>query len=178
MATTLLAIRAASERARRFGIGAVSIRRSHQIAALATYARRVAEDGLVLLLMSSAPSGGSVAPFGGTRALFSPSPIGMGIPTGGEPICVDVSTSITTNTMTGLMARQGCKLPGEWVMDEHGIPTDDPAVTMPPRTGTLLPLGGVDAGHKGYGLALMVEALTAGLAGHGRLDDSLRLGAT
>jgi L-lactate dehydrogenase len=175
---TLRAIDAASERARRFGIGVVSIRRSHHIAALASYARRVAEDGLVLLLMSSAPAGGSVAPFGGTRALFSPSPIGVGIPTGQDPICVDVSTSITTNTMTGLMARQGRKLAGAWVMDESGVPTDDPSVTVSPRKGTLLPLGGVDAGHKGYGLALMVEAMTAGLAGHGRRDDVARLGAT
>jgi L-lactate dehydrogenase len=35
---------------------------------------------------------------------------------------------------------------------------------------TILPLGGLDAGHKGYGLALLVEALTAGLAGRGRAD--------
>jgi LDH2 family malate/lactate/ureidoglycolate dehydrogenase len=174
----LRAIHTASERARRFGLGVVSIRRSHHIAALATYARRVADEGLVLLLMSSAPAGASVAPFGGTRALLSPSPIAVGFPTGGDPVCVDVSTSITTNTMTGLLARQGRKLPGPWVMDEAGVPTDDPSVVVQPRKGTLLPLGGTDAGHKGYGLALMVEALTAGLAGHGRLDPAARWGAT
>lgn len=174
----LEALDAACQRAQRFGIGAVSVRRSHHIAALAPYARRVAERGMVLLLMTSAPSGGSVAPYGGTAPLFSPSPIGVGFPTGAEPVLVDVSTSITTNGMTNLLAREGRKLPGPWLMDENGQPTDDPTVAVAPRKGTLLPLGGMDAGHKGYGLGLMVEAFTAGLAGHGRSDPGRRFGAT
>jgi len=174
----LRAIALASERARRLGVGVVCVRRSHHIAALAPYARRVAQEGLVLMLLSSAPAGSSVAPFGGTQALFSPSPIAVGIPTGADPVMVDVSTSITTNNMTTVLARQGAKLPGAWLMDEAGVPTDDPAVLRPPRRGTLLPLGGMDAGHKGYGLSLMVEALTAGLAGHGRADPGPRWGAT
>ena len=174
----LQAMDAACERAQRFGIGAVSVRRSHHIAALAPYARRVAERGMVLLLMTSAPSGGSVAPYGGTAPLFSPSPIGVGFPTGTEPVLIDVSTSITTNGMTNLLAREGRKLPGPWLMDETGQATDDPTVAVAPRKGTLLPLGGMDAGHKGYGLALMVEAFTAGLAGHGRSDPGRRFGGT
>jgi L-lactate dehydrogenase len=174
----LRAIALASERARHLGVGVVSVRRSHHIAALAPYARRVAQEGLVLMLLSSAPAGSSVAPFGGKQALFSPSPIAVGIPTGADPVMVDVSTSITTNNMTTVLAREGRKLPGAWLMDEEGVPSDDPNVVRPPRKGTLLPLGGVDAGHKGYGLSLMVEALTAGLAGQGRADPGPRWGAT
>ncbi|MDB5859860.1 MAG: lactate dehydrogenase [Ramlibacter sp.] len=174
----LRAIEQASERARRFGTGIVSVRRSHHIAALATYARRVAEDGLVLVLMSSAPATSSVAPYGGTRGVFSPSPLGVGIPTGGAPVMVDVSTSITTMGLTGRLAKEGGRLPGAWLIDEQGVPSDDPAVVTPPRKGTILPLGGADVGHKGYGLGLMVEALTAGLAGQGRSEPGLRWGAT
>ena len=44
--------------------------------------------------------------------------------------------------------------------------------------GTILPLGGLDAGHKGYGLALAIEAMTGGLAGFGRADPSEGWGAT
>ncbi len=44
--------------------------------------------------------------------------------------------------------------------------------------GTILPLGGLDSGHKGYGLSLLVEALTAGLSGHGRADAREGWGAT
>lgn len=174
----LRAIEQASERARRFGTGIVSVRRSHHIAALATYARRVADRGMVLLLMSSAPANSSVAPFGGIRPVLSPSPIGVGIPTGGDPVLVDISTSITTSGLTGRLAREGGRLPGAWVIDEQGVPTDDPAVVVAPRQGALLPLGGTEVGHKGYGLGLMVEALTAGLAGQGRSEPGLRMGAT
>ena len=34
----------------------------------------------------------------------------------------------------------------------------------------MLPLGGLELGHKGFSLALIVEALTSGLAGHGRSE--------
>ena len=138
----------------------------------------MADEGLVLLLMSSAPGTSSVAPYGGTKGVFSPSPVGVGIPTSGAPVMVDVSTSITTMGLTGRLAKEGGRLPGAWVIDEQGVPTDDPVVVTPPRKGTILPLGGADVGHKGYGLGLMVEALTAGLAGQGRSEPGLRWGAT
>jgi LDH2 family malate/lactate/ureidoglycolate dehydrogenase len=44
--------------------------------------------------------------------------------------------------------------------------------------GTILPLGGLESGHKGFGLALLIEALTGGLAGHGRADPAEGWGAT
>lgn len=174
----LRAIDEAEKRAKLYGTGSVSIRKSYHIACLAVYARRVAEKGLALLLYTSAPAGSSVAPFGGTRALFSPSPVAMGIPTGGDPILVDVSTSLTTNNFTARLQREGGKLHAQWLIDETGEPTDDPAVLAAPRTGTILPVGGKDAGHKGYGLSMIVEALTAGLAGHGRSDPGPRMGGT
>jgi LDH2 family malate/lactate/ureidoglycolate dehydrogenase len=58
------------------------------------------------------------------------------------------------------------------VQDHLGNPTDDPGVLSEEPKGTLLPTGGLDAGHKGYSLALLIEALTAGLSGHGRVDPS------
>ena len=57
---TLRAIDVATTLARTFGTGTVNIRHSHHIAALAPYARRVAEQGMMLLLMTSAPAGGRV----------------------------------------------------------------------------------------------------------------------
>jgi len=175
---TLRAMEEATRRAKACGTGTVSIRRGYHIACLAVYARRVAAQGQVLMLFSSAPAGSTVAPYGGTRALFSPSPIAIGFPTSGDPVIVDVSTSITTNNLMARLKREGKRLPAPWLMDETGTPTDDPAVIFPPRAGTILPLGGRDSGHKGYGLSLMVEAVTAGLAGHGRSDPGERFGAT
>jgi LDH2 family malate/lactate/ureidoglycolate dehydrogenase len=59
-----------------------------------------------------------------------------------------------------------------------GEATDDPAVLFSEPRGTILPTGGVDAGHKGYALALIVEILTGGLAGCGRADPKQGWGAT
>lgn len=160
------------------GTGTVVIRRSHHIAALASYHRRAAEQGLVLLLACSDPNAASVAPFGGLDAVFTPNPISAGFPTGGTPASVDISTSTTTNGLTGRLHQEGGKLPAAWLIDGRGQPSNDPAVLFNEPRGTILPLGGMDSGHKGYGLSLLVEALTGGLAGHGRADAREGWGAT
>lgn len=174
----LRAMDIAAEKAKIYGSGTVTIGRSHHIACLAAYLKRATDRGLVMLLLSSAPSGASVAPHGGLRPVFSPSPLAIGFPTDDGPVLVDVSTSITTNGLTNRLRKEGKRLPQPWLIDENGEPSDDPVVLHPPRRGTILPLGGLDAGHKGYGLALLVEALTAGLAGHGRADPLEPLGAS
>jgi LDH2 family malate/lactate/ureidoglycolate dehydrogenase len=58
----------------------------------------------------------------------------------------------------------GCPVPDAWVVDADGNPTNDPAASR--SGGGLDLLGGPVAGHKGYGLALMVDALGI-LSGNG-----------
>jgi L-lactate dehydrogenase len=110
--------------------------------------------------------------------VFTPNPLAAGIPTSGDPILLDVSASYTTNGMTMRLHAAGQSLPHPWVQDAQGNPTRDPGVLFAQPRGTLLPLGGLEAGHKGFALALLIEALTAGLAGHGRADPSEGWGAT
>ena len=174
----LRAMEAASAMAREHGTGTVVIRRSHHIACLAAYLKRATDQGLVMQLQTSDPNVASVAPFGGTRAVFTPNPLAIGFPTQAGPVLVDVSASLTTNGMTGRLHRQGRKMEHAWLLDAAGAETNDPAVLFEKPPGTLQPLGGMQAGHKGYGLALMVEALTAGLAGFGRADPKEGWGAT
>jgi LDH2 family malate/lactate/ureidoglycolate dehydrogenase len=175
----LQAMDVATERAARCGTGTVVIRRSHHIACLAVYLKRATDKGLVMLLTCSDPNAASVAPFGGLDAVFTPNPIAAGFPAGNNPpVLVDISTSATTNGLTNRLHKEGGKLPAAWVIDGHGNPTDDPAALFDEPKGTILPLGGMDSGHKGYGLSLLVEALTGGLAGHGRADPREGWGAT
>lgn len=174
----LKAMELASERAAIQGTCTVVIRRSHHIACLAAYLKRATDQGLLMLLTCSDSNSESVAPFGGLDAVFTPNPISAGIPTGGIPVLMDVSTSATTNGMTNRLHKEGKRLPANWVMDGHGVPSDNPAVLFEEPKGTILPLGGMDSGHKGYGLTLLVEALTGGLAGHGRADPKEGWGAT
>jgi LDH2 family malate/lactate/ureidoglycolate dehydrogenase len=174
----LQAIELATQRARTQGTCTVVIRRSHHIACLAAYHQRVTEQGLMMLLHCSDPNTASIAPFGGLDPVFTPNPVSVGIPTSGLPVLIDVSTSSTTNGMTNRLQKEGGLLPAEWVMDGHGDASRDPAVLFNEPKGTILPLGGMDSGHKGYGLSWMVEALTGGLSGHGRADAPEGWGAT
>ncbi|MGE0315156.1 MAG: Ldh family oxidoreductase [Lautropia sp.] len=168
----------ARPRALEHGTATVVIRRSHHIACLAAYLEAVARAGLMIELYCSDPAVASVAPFGGTQAVFTPNPMAFGIPTSHDPILVDISASITTNGMSGRLRAAGTAGEHEWWLDALGQPTRDPTVIFAQPPGTILPLGGLDAGHKGYGLALLVEALTGGLAGHGRADIAEGWGAT
>jgi L-lactate dehydrogenase len=164
------ALAQASERARRNGACTVVIRRSHHLACLAAYLRPVAEQGLMVLLTCSDPCTGGVAPHGGRRSVYTPDPIAAAWPTGGDPVILDVSMSITTNGLTKRLQAEGGRFPGLWAIDGEGRPTDDPAALKGEQPGALLPMGGVDHGHKGFALGLLVEALTSGLGGHGRAD--------
>jgi len=175
---TLRALDAAIAMAAQHGTGTVVIRRSHHIACLAAYLTRATERGLMLLLSCSDPSGASVAPFGAVSPVFTPNPIAAGIPADGEPILLDISASYTTNGLTARLNEAGERLPHAWLQDAQGAATDDPRVLFNEPKGTLLPLGGLEAGHKGYALALLIEALTGGLAGMGRADPAEGWGAT
>ena len=175
---TLRALDACGVMASRHGTGTVVIRRSHHIACLATYARRAADRGVMALVYCSDPSNHSVAPFGAVTSVFTPNPLAAGIPTSGDPILLDVSASYTTNGLTTRLYQSGGLLAHPWVQDAKGNPTRDPSVLFQEPKGTLLPLGGLEAGHKGFALALLIEAMTAGLTGHGRADPSEGWGAT
>lgn len=163
------AIDTALERIAQHGVVTVAIANSHHTGALATYLPRLTERGLLVQLVNSGPAATGVAPFGGTQALLTPNPIAAGIPTPGAPILLDISSSITTLNSARQLAARGERFPAMWAMDAQGQPSDDPAVVIS-GGGTLLPVGGFDHGHKGYGMALLAEALTQGLPGHGRAD--------
>ena len=168
---TTQAIDLALERAKTYGTCTVAIRRSHHIACLAAYLKRVTDQGMMVMLISSGPETGGVVPHGGRgTGTHTPNPIAAAWPTKGDPVMIDVSMSITTHGLTGRLNKEGRKLPGQWVLDGHGNPSDDPAVVFNEPKGGLLPIGGLDHGHKGYALGLLVEALTQGLSGHGRAD--------
>ncbi len=164
------AIDLALERIAQHGVVTVAIGNSHHTGALAVYLPRLTERGLMVQLLNSAPSSAGVAPFGGTRPVLTPNPLAAGIPTPGAPILLDISASITTLNSARQRIERGERFPGLWAMDRDGQATDDPAAVAR-GGGSLLPAGGLDHGHKGYGWALLAEALSQGLSGQGRADE-------
>ena len=175
---TLRALDRATTMARTHGTGTIVIRHSHHIACLAAYLKRATDQGLVAVVESSDPTVFAVVPHGGTKPFITPNPIAAGLPTSGDPILIDVSTSITSMGYALQEKAAGRQLPGPWLIDHEGRATSDPAAMVGPPKGALLPLGGLDAGHKGFALALLVEAMTAGLAGYGRADAATGWGGT
>ena len=163
------AIDTALERVEQHGVVTVVISNSHHTGALAVYLPRLTERGLLVQLICSSPAARGVAPFGGTEPLFSPNPIAAGIPTHGDPVLLDISSSITTLNSARQLVARGERFPAQWAMDANGQPSDDPNAVIS-GGGSLLPVGGFDHGHKGYGMAVLVDALTQGLSGQGRVD--------
>jgi L-lactate dehydrogenase len=172
------ALHLAFERVSRHGVVTFAMRRSHHIACLAALVKQATDRGLVAILATSDPGGKFVAPFGGRDPVLTPNPFAIGYPGSKAPVLVDICASITTVSMARTKAAAGVPFEHPWLMDNTGRPTTDPRVLeqTTPR-GSLLLLGGAEYGHKGFGLALMVEALTQGLSGYGRIDSPNRWGA-
>lgn len=156
------------ERAATHGTTTIAIANSHHIGSLGAYLSRVTTKGCMIFLSSSNHSLMSVAPFGGMRPALSPNPIAAGIPTDEDPILLDTSASLTTNNMARRLIKEGRRFPNDCLLDQNGKPSNDPAVLS--NGGSILPVGGLEYGHKGYSWALLVEALTQGLGGYGRAD--------
>jgi len=174
----LQGIETLAPRAREYGSATLVIRRSHHIACLASYLEKATADGFMIVLSSSDPAVQSVAPHGGTRSVFTPNPIAAGIPTSGTPFLIDISSSTVTNGMTARLHKAGELFDEPCFIDANGEPSRDPGVLSADPPGSILPVGGMTWGHKGFGLALLIEAMTGGLAGHGRADPADGWGAT
>ena len=149
----------------------IVIQKSHHIACLAAYLQKVTEKGLMIILSCSDPVNKTVAPFGGTKGVYSPNPLAAGIPTEGQPIILDVSMSATANAYVKRSYDEDKKLPHPWLLDNTGQVTDDPASFYSNPPSTILPLGGLDSGYKGFALGILVEALTSALGGYGRAEE-------
>ena len=160
MPTTIAveAMKLAIEKAQKTGIAYVGVRNSNHIGALGYYSLLAAEKGLIGLAMTNSNPWMTVP--GGKGPIMGTNPISYAIPTGSDkPIFLDIATSSVAVTPILMLKALGKKLPEKWLVDENGIPTDDPAEF--PEKGALLPM----AMHKGYGLALLVETLCAMLSG-------------
>jgi L-lactate dehydrogenase len=174
----LRGIARATAMSREAGTGIVVIRRSHHIACLAAYLKRATDQGLAVIIECSDPTVIAVVPHGGMTPFITPNPVAAGLPTSGDPILIDVSMSITSMGYAKQQKEAGKILPGPWLIDHQGQATSDPAALFADPPGALLPLGGLDAGHKGFGLGLLIEAMTGGLGGHGRADPPEGWGAS
>jgi LDH2 family malate/lactate/ureidoglycolate dehydrogenase len=156
------------ERAAKHGVASASIANCSHIGCLQAYLLPFTQQGLMVMISATNPGIFSVAPFGGIDPVLTTNPMAYGLPTSGKPMLIDMSTSVASNALFNGYAARGEQLPGEWLLDAQGNPTRDPKALTTKPPGTILPLGGVDFGYKGFGLGLVVEALSLALPGYGR----------
>jgi LDH2 family malate/lactate/ureidoglycolate dehydrogenase len=150
-------MRLALELAADQGVGAVGVRDSTHFGIAAYYAMLALPRDCIGLAFSNA--GPEIAPWGGTRATVGTNPWAVAIPAGEErPVVLDMANSTSGKGMIGWYLREGRSIPSDWALGQDGRPTTDAAVGM---EGTLFPLGGA----KGYGMAVIVDALTGVLTG-------------
>jgi (2R)-3-sulfolactate dehydrogenase (NADP+) len=140
------------------GVAALAIAHSYSAGVVGWFVTKLAEQGLVGLAFANASA--SIAPWGGRKAMFGTNPVGFAAPRKGHPpIVVDMASSATARVNIVQAATRGEQVPPGWVFDSEGKPTTDPKALL--AGGSVGPLGGA----KGYGLALMVDILAAGLTG-------------
>lgn len=142
-------LRAAMEVARECGIGAAFVRGSNHFGPISPYSYLAAEEGFASMIGSNATT--TIAPWGGSDARLGNSPLGFGVPgADGAHFMLDMAMSVVARAKIRNALNAGESIPDTWATDKHGRKTTDPKAAL---DGFLQPIGG----HKGYGLALMVD---------------------
>ncbi|GGF62673.1 sulfolactate dehydrogenase [Azorhizobium oxalatiphilum] len=144
------------EAAKSQGIAALAVTNSYNCGVVGYHVERIAKAGFMALGFVNAPA--SIAPVGGTKPVFGTNPIAFAVPRAGEdPLVLDQSSSVIAKSELIVHDQRGEKIPLGWALDKDGQPTTDPKAGL--NGGTMVPSGG----HKGAGLALIVEMFAAWL---------------
>jgi len=165
------AMKTAIDKAKANYLGAVAARRCNHVGRIGDYAEMAAYEGMIgMVTVNNHGAGLLVAPWGGKERRLSTNPISFAIPRGeGEPILLDITTSVAAEGKVRVKRNRGERLPEGWIIDHEGRPSTDPndlygSEDKPP--GALLPMGG-QVGYKGFGLSVIVDVLSGALSGAG-----------
>lgn len=166
-----MAMRKAMEKAAILGAGFASVRNSNHYGIAGYYAMMALEKDMIGISTTNADV--LVVPTFSRNALLGTNPIAVAVPAGqSRPFVLDMATSTVPRGKLELYSRLDKPMPLGWATDEHGRSMPDAARVirnLASRSGGgLLPLGGEGdllGGHKGYGLALLVDILSSVLAG-------------
>ncbi|MFT5710810.1 MAG: LDH2 family malate/lactate/ureidoglycolate dehydrogenase [Halioglobus sp.] len=169
-----LAIDVAMERVAQRGLVAATIRRSQHIAALAAYCPKVVEAGYIILMSCSTPAENTVCAPTGITPLLSANPIAFAAPADDYPLLFDISMSVTAGGYVARALREGKPMPEPCLKDNQGRITDQPQAFFDEPGGSILPIGGLSHGYKGFALGIAAEVMSMALGGYGRADSESR----
>ncbi|HAK96439.1 MAG TPA: malate dehydrogenase [Planctomycetes bacterium] len=156
--SSVAAMRAAIAKARSAGVGYAGVFNGNHFGAAGYYAWLAAREGMIGMAMANDIP--SVAAPGSRTAVTGSNPIAYAIPAGAhDPILLDVATSTVSGGKVYAARTRGEPIPPGWLIGPDGLPTTDGSLY--PQKAVLTPM----AGHKGYGIALLVESLAGVLSG-------------
>ncbi|KAK2616496.1 hypothetical protein QQS21_000538 [Conoideocrella luteorostrata] len=153
-----LAMSAAIESAKTYGIGMASVKHSNHFGMAAWVVQQALDaDMMSLVFTNSSPA---LPPYGGKSKLMGVSPIACGAPGKGPmpSFILDMAPSVAARGKVYKAKRRGEKIPLDWALDAEGRPTDDPEAAL---GGVMLPMGG----PKGSALSIMMDVFSGCLSG-------------
>jgi len=158
MPTSVRAMQMAIRKAKQTGIAMSTVHNSGHYGGAGYYAWLAAKEDMIGFSFTNVDPG--VAAPGSRGSVLGTNPIAYAVPAGAEhPVILDIATSVVAASKVYALRQLDKPLPEGWIVDGNGLPTTDPGKY--PIEGTLLPF----AGHKGFGIGLLVEILTGVLSG-------------
>ena len=162
------AMQMAIDKAKKYGLGMVTVRNSTHYGIAGYYATMASDAGMIGMTGTNARP--SIAPTHSVENMLGTNPLTFGFPTDEEfPFILDCATSVSQRGKIEMYSRSGKELPSGWVIDNSGntrTDTDQVLVDLTKGLAALAPLGGLGeatGGYKGYGYATVVEVLSAAL---------------
>ena len=160
------AMKMAIEKAKKCGIGFVSVRNSNHYGIAGYYAKMAMREGLMGVCMTNSES--IMVPTFGKQAMIGTNPIAVAMPAEPAPFVIDAATTVVPRGKLEVYAKRGNGIPDGWALDENGQPSSDSERVLSniisKAGGGILPLGGagdMTSGYKGYGFGLLCEIFTS-----------------
>jgi len=152
-------------RAQALGLAAGTLKHCGHIGRLGEYAEAAAQQKMAFVAsVNNHGFGRGVAPPGGTEARIGTNPLCLGVPTQGDPVFLDIGTSVVAEGKVRVAFNKGQQVPQGWLLDPNGKPTTNPGVLYKEPRGSILPLGGNQA-YKGFGIGLLLDMFVGGFSG-------------
>lgn len=153
----------AIKKAKEMGVFQVFSRNNNTPGPAFYYPLKASKENMIGIFFCNSPA--QMAPFGGKEKMLGTNPFAAAIPVpGGDPLVIDMATSVVAKSKFKEYKEAGKQLPDGWALDKNGQPTNDPDKGM---DGFVLPM----AGFKGYGISLLIDILAGLLSGSAVLNN-------
>jgi uncharacterized oxidoreductase len=162
--TAVDAMAVAIRKAREASVGIVTVHGCNHVGRLGAYPPMASDENLIGIITNNGHGADlAMAPWGGLGRILPANCVAVAVPSGGDfPVVLDLTTAVAAGGKLRVKLARGEKLPDGWLIDDEGSPSDDPNLYVN-RSGALLPFGG-PVGHKGSGLAVIIDILSGALS--------------